>query len=112
MFQSLVQLAQWLAANHRAVAQTSQMIYVGTRVCQETYKRLSPENQRVVDDIIRRGVEQALKVGLTLALGEVGLQVAAAVADPVVAEQVKKVVERGVEIGVDKALEDYHRNQG
>jgi hypothetical protein len=105
IFSLLWQAIQWVSSDPRRV----QALCAISRATQHYYRRLSPETKAKVDAVIRWGVKQALKHALGDVLGEVAHDVVAIGAGEKVAEFAQTVVVRGVEIGVDKALEEANR---
>jgi len=79
------------------------------RAGQQYYDSLSPAQKAKVDAVIRWGVVRAAKFTLSDVLGDVAHQLLEAGAGEKVAEFAQAVVVRGVEIGVDKALEEAQR---
>jgi hypothetical protein len=78
------------------------------RAGQQYYNSLSPEQKAKVDSIIRWGVVRAVKFTVGDILGDVAHQVIAEGYGEKVAEFAQAVVVRGVEVGIDKALEEAH----
>lgn len=100
MFGGIVQLLQWVAATPPIIRALSFDI-------PRLVRQLSPETKEKIARIVRWGVEQTARQTLSSVLGEVGHRIVdQVVANPDVAELAKTLVERGVEIGVEKALQE------
>jgi len=102
IFSLLWQASQWVFSDPRRV----QALLAITRATQQYYHSLSPATKAKVDAIIYWGVKQAVKQALGDVLGDVAHQVVQAGAGEKVAEFAQSVVVRGVEVGVEKALEE------
>jgi type II secretory pathway component PulL len=100
----LAQGFAWISADPRRV----QALYALMRAGQQYYNRLSPAQKAQVDSIIRWGVVRAVKFTLGDVLGDVAHQVVEAGYGDKVADLAQAAVVRGVEVGIDKALEEVH----
>ncbi len=86
--------------------QTAQLVRASGLAVRRTIDRLSPETKAKLEGVIRWGVKRAAHHALKTVLGDVAGQVFGLVPDRDVAEFAQKVVERGVVVGVDKALRE------
>ncbi len=100
MFGWIAQLAQALASNPQLMAGLA--IHIPRQI-----ERLSPESKQKLANIVRWGVAQAARYALNTVLGNVGDQVINQVInDQQVADAAMKLVQRGVEVGVEKVLKE------
>jgi hypothetical protein len=103
MFGWIAQLAQAIGSNPAL----AQVLFAGSLHAARAIERLSPESKERLANIVRWGVAQAARYALNTVLGNVGDQVVSQVInDQQVADVAKALVQRGVEVGVEKALKE------
>jgi hypothetical protein len=107
IFSVLWETYKWIAADPKRV----QAAYQLAKFTERTYKSLPPETKAKVDIYIRWGVEKAIKVGIKAAVGDLADLILGSGGDSILVDFAKRAVERGVEIGVDKAIEEARRTE-
>lgn len=112
IIQALSQAAQWYMQLPGA-QQTlvNACLYKGSQTIGRVYRDLPPSVRANIDEIIEWGIHQAFKVGIQAVLGEVGDKVLELLPNEgSIADFAKAAVKRGVEVGVEAAMEEVHRS--
>jgi hypothetical protein len=103
MFNWFLQFGQWCVQNPGLAKALHSTVIHGPKIIE----RLSPESKAKLASIVRWGVERAARSALTSVLGEVGNRVVdEMINNQELAEAAKYLVERGVEVGVDRVLKE------
>ncbi len=106
LVQAAQQVGQWALANPN---QALRVMHASNLVAKEVHRRyqnLSPESRQKVDAVIRWAIEKAIKVGINAVVADLSDAILGSGGDSIVVDFAKRVVERGVEIGVDRAIEE------
>jgi len=110
LFKELAKIAQeaakWAMANPAAVNQMMVVGYHGHKEIKRYYKSLSKSDRQRVDSAIRYITNQAIKFTIGSVVSDLSALILQAGGDSSVIDFALKVVEKGVEIGVDKAIEE------
>jgi len=109
MFNWLLQFGQWCVQNPGLAQMLHSTVIHGPKIIE----RLSPESKEQLARIVRWGVERAARSALTSVLGEVGNRVVdEMINNQELADAAKYLVERGVEVGVDRVLKEANISSG